>query len=52
MRRGVALRAALFLLAAVASLVYLAPSFVPALPSWWGAVLPTDRIHLGLDLQG
>jgi preprotein translocase subunit SecD len=40
------------MIAAVASLVYLAPTFVRTLPSSWAAFLPTDRIHLGLDLQG
>jgi preprotein translocase subunit SecD len=32
--------------------MYLAPSVVGTLPSWWTGLLPTDRIHLGLDLQG
>jgi preprotein translocase subunit SecD len=52
MRRGVAVRLALFIVATLASLIYLTPTFVGNLPSWWGSVLPTDRIHLGLDLQG
>jgi preprotein translocase subunit SecD len=43
---------ALFIVAAVASLIYLAPTLAPSLPSWWSVLLPTDRIHLGLDLQG
>jgi preprotein translocase subunit SecD len=43
---------ALFIIAAAVSLIYLAPTFAPNLPSWWSAFLPTDRIHLGLDLQG
>lgn len=52
MRRGVAVRLALFMIATVVSLVYLAPTFVRNLPSWWSGFMPTDRIHLGLDLQG
>src|SRR4029077_10917766 len=52
MRRSVAIRLALFIVATLVSLVYLAPTFVHDLPSWWGSFLPTDRIHLGLDLQG
>jgi preprotein translocase subunit SecD len=38
----------------VLALVYLMPSVYPALPSWWTSVgvLPTEKIHLGLDLQG
>ncbi len=52
MRRAVLVRLALFMAATLVSLVYLAPTFVGHLPSWWSSFLPTDRIHLGLDLQG
>ena len=52
MRRSVAIRLALFIVATLVSLVYLAPTFVHDLPPWWSSFLPTDRIHLGLDLQG
>jgi preprotein translocase subunit SecD len=52
MRRSVAIRVALFLVATLVALIYLAPTFFHNLPSWWGEYLPTDRIHLGLDLQG
>ena len=52
MRRSVAIRLALFVVATLVSLVYLTPTFVHDLPSWWSSFLPTDRIHLGLDLQG
>jgi len=34
------------------SLVYLTPTLVSSLPSWWKGILPKDKIHLGLDLQG
>ena len=52
MRRSVMTRLVLFAIAIVVALVYLAPNFVQPLPSWWSSFLPTDRIHLGLDLQG
>lgn len=52
MQRGVLIRLAIFLILTCASVVYLTPTFVSSLPSWWSAALPTDRIHLGLDLQG
>src|SRR5499427_619485 len=52
MRRSVMIRLALFIIATLVSLVYLAPTFVHPLPAWWSRFLPTDRIHLGLDLQG
>src|SRR5450759_5898451 len=34
------------------SFLYLTPTLVSKLPSWWGTFLPKDKIHLGLDLQG
>ena len=35
-----------------AALVYLMPTFSQSLPDLWERYLPTDRVHLGLDLQG
>jgi preprotein translocase subunit SecD len=35
-----------------AALIYLVPTLTPTLPGWWEKYLPTDKIHLGLDLQG
>jgi preprotein translocase subunit SecD len=52
MRRGVLSRLIFFSIATVAALIYLVPTFVKTLPPWWGNVFPTDKIHLGLDLQG
>jgi preprotein translocase subunit SecD len=52
MRGGVLVRLGFFIVAALTSLLYLTPTFVPQLPSWWSGLLPSDRIHLGLDLQG
>ena len=34
------------------ALVYLLPTLSKELPPWWTAVLPNEKIHLGLDLQG
>ncbi len=34
------------------SLLFLVPSLSSKLPSWWGGVLPSDKVRLGLDLQG
>jgi preprotein translocase subunit SecD len=53
MPRGVAVRITVFACLVFGSLLYLTPSFLgDNLPSWWGGILPRDRIHLGLDLQG
>jgi preprotein translocase subunit SecD len=52
MQRSVAIRSGLFILATLVALVYLTPTFISNLPSWWSEYLPADRIHLGLDLQG
>jgi len=52
MRRGVLTRIIIFAVATIAALVYLTPTFVTSLAPWWKGVLPSDKIHLGLDLQG
>ncbi len=52
MRRGVGLRLSIFLVAVLISIIYLTPTFIPKLPSWWTSFLPDQKIHLGLDLQG
>jgi len=55
MRRGVAIRAGLFLAAAIAAVIYLAPNFFPDREkptSWWPGFLPNEQIRKGLDLQG
>ena len=36
----------------LASFVYLAPTFMQPLPSWWPSFFPKETIRLGLDLQG
>ncbi len=45
-------RALLVAAVVLAGIVYLIPSISPNLPPWWTKILPKDRIHLGLDLQG
>jgi preprotein translocase subunit SecD len=45
-------RTAVLVALVLVSLVYLTPSLTDELPPWWSGVLPKDKIHLGLDLQG
>jgi len=52
MRKSVLTRLALFGIASLAALLYLLPTFVGSLPEWWSNILPSDKVHLGLDLQG
>jgi preprotein translocase subunit SecD len=52
MRQSILTRLIIFGIATLAAVIYLVSTFVPALPDWWSSVLPTDKIHLGLDLQG
>lgn len=52
MRQSVRGRIIVFAVLTIAALIYLAPTFISPLPDWWSTVLPTNRINLGLDLQG
>src|SRR5689334_4429587 len=52
MRKSVLTRFALFGIVSLAALLYPLPTFVKSLPDWWSNILPSDKIHLGLDLQG
>ncbi len=36
----------------VIALIYLVPSMPGGMPQWWSGMLPQEKIHLGLDLQG
>jgi len=45
-------RAGLILFALAVAILFLIPSLLGTLPPWWAKVFPTERIHLGLDLQG
>jgi len=42
----------LILFLTAVALIYLAPSVIGELPGFLGRILPRDKIHLGLDLQG
>lgn len=52
MPKGAGWRIILIIAFIVVSAVYLVPTLTPQLPSWWKGMLPKDKIHLGLDLQG
>jgi len=52
MSKGYTWRISLIVIFIVASCVYLVPTLVTPLPAWWSGLLPKDKIHLGLDLQG
>ncbi len=36
----------------IIALIFLVPSIPGGMPQWWSGVLPKEKIHLGLDLQG
>jgi len=52
MAKSNAWRISLILIFIFLSFLYLTPTFCTNLPTWWTGVLPKDKIHLGLDLQG
>lgn len=52
MSKNIGWRGAVVLLALLVSFAYLTPSLTSDIPGWWSNVLPRDKIHLGLDLQG
>ena len=52
MTKGYTWRITLIVVFILASCIYLVPTLVAPLPSWWSGLLPKDKIHLGLDLQG
>lgn len=52
MQKGTGWRIGLIFVFILLSLLYLTPTLASKLPSWWGGLLPSDKIHLGLDLQG
>jgi len=45
-------RGAIALFAVLMAVLYLVPSITSDFPAWWSNILPRDKIHLGLDLQG
>src|SRR6185369_10917829 len=52
MPKGIGWRISLIVIFVLLSCLYLMPTLVNNLPAWWGGLLPKDKIHLGLDLQG
>lgn len=52
MTKSMGWRSAIALFVVLAASIYLIPSCTDGLPGWWSNVLPRDKIHLGLDLQG
>ena len=52
MPKGTGWRISLIGIFVLLSFLYLTPTLVAKLPAWWGGLLPKDKIHLGLDLQG
>ena len=52
MFNSIRIRTAVTIVLCLAALVYLAPTLTSDLPETWKKYLPTDKIHLGLDLQG
>ncbi|MCL2761314.1 MAG: protein translocase subunit SecD [Desulfuromonadales bacterium] len=54
MPKGINWRLILIVAFLLISVISLAPTFVPELPSWWtnSAFIPHNKIRLGLDLQG
>jgi preprotein translocase subunit SecD len=49
--KNLTLRIAIYVVLTIVALVYLVPTFSKELPSWW-KFLPTEKLKLGLDLQG
>ncbi|MGD0626768.1 MAG: protein translocase subunit SecD [Thermodesulfobacteriota bacterium] len=52
MWRSIQLRAGLIVLFLALSILFLIPSLIDPLPTWWSKVMPSEKIHLGLDLRG
>ncbi len=52
MTRNLLYRALIVIGATLVAAVYLIPSLIGSLPSWWKSVLPDQPIRLGLDLRG
>jgi len=46
------LRTAIVAVVIFIGLLFLMPNVVPKMPAWWPGFLPSDKIRLGLDLQG
>ncbi len=42
----------LYVAITIFAILLLLPTVISQLPPWFTKVIPTDKIHLGLDLQG
>lgn len=52
MWRGLKWRFIFYIALTIFALLLFLPTIEPELPSWFYKIIPTERIHLGLDLQG
>ncbi len=52
MQKSLRWKAILYGAITVFSILLLVPSVTSQLPPWWSKVLPSEKVHLGLDLQG
>ncbi len=52
MSKKLGLRAGIAAALLIVAIVFLIPTLGKELPPWWSSLLPQERIHLGLDLQG
>ncbi len=52
MIQSLKIRFIIFIGVLIWAFVYVVPSVFNTVPSWWSSLLPTNKIHLGLDLQG
>ncbi len=52
MSKNIKMRFGLVVFFLILSVLFLIPTLVSSVPQWWAKVFPTEKIHLGLDLQG
>lgn len=52
MLKSIRIRAAIAIILFLTACVYLTPTLMNDLPEMWKSYLPTEKMHLGLDLQG
>ena len=52
MIKSLKIRFSITIIVCLAAVYFLIPTFISAIPSPLNQFLPTEKIHLGLDLQG
>jgi preprotein translocase subunit SecD len=52
MWRTIQLRVGLIVCFLALSILFLLPTLTENLPKWWTKIMPSEKIHLGLDLRG